>query len=168
LQLLELGGRDIAAWRRLPLAPIPSLVDVESSMQRIGIVITCGLLSVACDRSGPADGATSDAERPLVGTWRQTGAEGREYVLRADHTFALKMNPAPCSDAASGEVTATGTWSVNLGRLALAVKTSSDPVFRGSTMLDSITQVDATTLVLDSSVVWPGCSGRRVQLSRQP
>ncbi|MFO0672647.1 MAG: hypothetical protein U0235_24050 [Polyangiaceae bacterium] len=121
-----------------------------------------GLMAVGCDRN--TSGGRTD--KVLVGTWRERGGQEREYVLRDDGSFSMRMTATKCVDAAATDTTTTsGTWSSQDGTLVLVVKTSSDPIFEGSTMKDTIRTVDATTLVLESSVL--ACGGREVRLSKQ-
>src|SRR6202035_578396 len=136
-------------------------------MARLPIIVASLWIGIGCDRRGPPsdDVAAATAQR-LVGVWRESGGQAREYVLDDGGAFSMKMDPGGCSDAAAREtLTASGTWSVREGSLVLEAKTASDPILSGSTMRDAIRELDATTLVLDSSLA--ACVGQRVRLSKQ-
>jgi len=123
--------------------------------------------AIACDRRGSAtEEAAAGTTQRLVGVWRESGGQSREYAFDAGGAFTMKMNPAGCSDAAGGAMTtASGTWSVREKILVLDVKTTSDPILSGSTMRDTIRDIDGATLVLESSLA--ACAGQRVRLSKQ-
>lgn len=132
-------------------------------------IVTLGLLAIvlpegACTRDRRT--ADEDPRVPqLVGTWREEGL--REYVLAGDHTFSMKLTtPARCRDASTDETTtSSGRWTIRGGSLVLEVTTSTEKFMQGATMTDEIVQLDAATLVLNTSVV--NCSGQRIQLSRK-
>src|SRR5262245_8930515 len=137
-------------------------MPVSGGSSRPFVVATLvALVAVGCDRNPSA----SSTDRALVGMWREHGGQEREDVLRDHGSFSMRMTATKCVDAAAADTTTTsGTWSSQEGKLVLVVKTSSDPIFEGSTMNDTIRTIDATTLVLESSVL--ACGGREVRLSR--
>jgi hypothetical protein len=99
----------------------------------------------------------------LVGTWHETGGQGREYVLDAGGTFSMKMGGCP-DGAAIPTITASGSWSVLERLLVLEVKSTSTPILEGSTMRDMVKEIGTGTLVLESSV--GSCAGQQVRLTK--
>jgi hypothetical protein len=143
------------------LARWPSLGAVPAMVA----MAFAALMNAACNRDDEHERERATKQQ-LIGTWRETEGDLREYALAADGTFSMRFSWGKCQDAAAYEtMTVSGSWAYDGRRLVMEVAVASTPVLRGGTMYDTIVELDASKLVLETSVV--GCSGKIIRLRRQ-
>lgn len=123
------------------------------------LVATCAL---ACVRRGES----SEQKAQLVGTWHEQGGQDREYALRDDGSFTLRLRPAKCEDApASTATTVSGTWKVEGGAIVLKVDQANDRLLQGATLTETIAKLEGQALSIQSSI--SSCYGREVSLTKR-
>jgi hypothetical protein len=124
--------------------------------------------ALGCEKGDAPIDESADTRQRLLGTWRETGGQAREYVFREGGDFSLHM--AACPDAEGGHViAASGRWSVattgpdRKRYLVLEVTSTSEPILSGSKMTDVIQRFDGTALDLVTS--FAPCGVQDVRLS---
>ena len=139
-------------------------------MRSASLYALCVLAFGACDSAesgAPENASSSPVADPraelLVGTWR-LGTE-REYVFRADGSFAMALDVSACGGVAPAKSTAAGRWKLDGESLILRVTQASEEILRESTMQETIVELQPAKLVLHSSVI--GCSGQDIQLRKE-
>jgi hypothetical protein len=133
-------------------------------MRSASLLVLLVLALVGCDsaeKESPSPAADPRAEL-LVGTWR-LGTE-REYVFRADGSFSMALDHSKCGGAAPATSTVSGRWQLDANALVLDVTQASEEIFRGSTMRDTIVELQSAKLTLNSSVV--SCNGQDIELHK--
>lgn len=124
------------------------------------LVLACALFG--CVRRSES----SEQKAQLVGTWREQGGQDREYALRDDGSFTLRLSAAKCEDApASTATTVSGTWKAEGGAIVLKVDQANDRLLQGATLTETIAKLEGQALSIQSSI--SSCYGREVSLTRR-
>lgn len=77
----------------------------------------------------------------------------------------MALDVSACGGAAPAKSTLSARWRLDANALVLDVTQASEEIFRGSTMRDTIVELQSAKLVLNSSVI--GCSGQDIELHKQ-
>lgn len=135
-------------------------------MGRFALALSFVLLAATALAGCARRGDSSDQKAQLVGTWREQGGQDREYALREDGRFTLRLSPAKCEDGPpSTATTVSGAWKVEGGALVLQAKQTNDRLLEGATLTETLVKLEGQALSLQSSI--SSCYGREVQLTKR-